>query len=483
MKFQVSMIRSTACLIAASAFLLPARGKTFNLGEDASLDVDTTITHGLAWRMEDRDQALLQSPNGDDGNRNFDQGDLINNRFSITADIDAQYRDYGIFLRPRAYYDFVYNEDQFLDDTKELHRDKVELLDAFIYGTWDLSGHFLDIRLGRQVISWGESLFLQNSISSAQSPIDATAANAPGVELRDIFLPVGQAYASIDLAPTLTLSGYYQWEWEASRLDESGSYFSDTDYLYEPNLPFGPFNNAGITDADDSGQWGIALRYLAEDLNDTEFGFYYLNYHEKFPQVNFQAAPLIYRINYAEDVKLAGFSFGTVFGDTQVSGEVSWRQDYPVAVIVPPAVNPAGFTYEEADVLQPQISITRILPGSAFWEQLTLLGEVGFNHVYNEGSNTLRNDGFSWGGTVRGTFTYYQILQGLDLSVPLTYKFNPKGDSSVTGSFKENDDALGVALDFTYLNELRIGLGYSLFMNAGSKADRDFLSLSAKYTF
>ena len=37
---------------------------------------------------------------------------------------------------------------------------------------------------------------------------------------------------------------------------------------------------------DDSGQWGIALRYLAENLNDTEFGFYFLNHHSRLPLVS-----------------------------------------------------------------------------------------------------------------------------------------------------------------------------------------------------
>ena len=34
---------------------------------------------------------------------------------------------------------------------------------------------------------------------------------------------------------------------------------------------------------DDSGQVGIALRYYSEALNDTEFGFYYINHHSRLP--------------------------------------------------------------------------------------------------------------------------------------------------------------------------------------------------------
>ena len=36
----------------------------------------------------------------------------------------------------------------------------------------------------------------------------------------------------------------------------------------------------------DSGQYGIALRYFAEQLNNTEFGFYFMNYHSRLPVVS-----------------------------------------------------------------------------------------------------------------------------------------------------------------------------------------------------
>ena len=43
---------------------------------------------------------------------------------------------------------------------------------------------------------------------------------------------------------------------------------------------------------EDSGQWGLALRYLAEDLNDTEFGLYVANYHSRLPLVGARTAPI-----------------------------------------------------------------------------------------------------------------------------------------------------------------------------------------------
>ena len=34
------------------------------------------------------------------------------------------------------------------------------------------------------------------------------------------------------------------------------------------------------------GQYGVALRLFAPSMNDTEFGFYFINYHSRLPLVN-----------------------------------------------------------------------------------------------------------------------------------------------------------------------------------------------------
>jgi len=149
---------------------------------------------------------------GASGDRNFDKNDLVNNRFTAMVDMDLQYReDFGLFLRGRGYYDDAYDEDtgaKFYEATRDLHRDKVEILDAFAYSAFDLGGYDLSLRVGRQVVSWGESLFILGGVSTAQAPLDATAANAPGVELKDIFLPVGQVSVDVGLTDTLTFSTY-----------------------------------------------------------------------------------------------------------------------------------------------------------------------------------------------------------------------------------------------------------------------------------
>ena len=515
-----------------------------NLGKGVTMDMDVTVKYSAAIRIEDQDNDLLANANADDGNRSFDKGDFINNRFSALMDIDINRDNIGFFIRPRAFYDFAYDgrnandslathnngplyggpltrHDEFSDQTQDTHRDTAEILDAFAYGTFDLGGRDLVLRVGRQVVSWGESAFITNGISSAQSHMDATQANTPGMELKELFLPSGQIYSQLDLSPGFTLAGFYQWQWEKTILDESGAYFSTSDFLDDAGNRILPLilspglapsiDRAADDPADDSGQWGIALRYLAQQLNDTEFGFYFINYHEKNPMVIWQAtggsaavrwdtqplpagmgekADMIdnssYYLSYAENVKLYGFSFGTAVGETNIGGELSFRTDYPVAVNDPS--NLLGFSYRDAEVLQAQVSFVHILgPGpKSLWERLTITGEVGWNRVFSLSDSELYHDRSAWGGVIKTTLDHFAVLPRLDLAVPLTFKFNPQGTSSVTGTFTENADSMSLGLEFTLAQVYQFGVNYTAFIGSSSdnhKTDRDFVGFNFKYTF
>ena len=77
------------------------------------------------------------------------------------------------------------------------------------------------------------------------------------------------------------------------------------------------------------GGYGFGLTYLAEKLNDTEFGFYYVNYNDKLPTTVLpNAAGTSLVAGYQPDIDLYGISFGTVFGNVNVSGEAVLKKDY-----------------------------------------------------------------------------------------------------------------------------------------------------------
>lgn len=575
----------------------PAHAMKLTIDSDTAVDVDVMLSYGTGWRTTGQNDKLLADINGDDGDRNFRRGSMINNRLGAVVDFDAHHKDFGFFMRPRAYYDFAYtgsndhdspatnnngpanggpnaDNNSFTAETRDRHGRKAEILDAFAYGKGKLGGTDLVGRVGRQVVSWGESLFLQGGISSAQSPLDATAANVPGVELRDIFLPVGQA-SVLGKWGSFSLASYYQWEWAKTRLDESGSFFSNTDMLDAAGhhiLAPTPVGTLTLDRGDDKkpgngGQYGIAARYVVEGLRNTEFGAYFVNYHEKIPMVigkagggSFSkpfgswanlptgapapnntlgaaeqtAAAVIsqlmqggltqaqaiaqiqqlglpvpgtadqlnyadtfsYHLEYAKDVKLYGASFSTVLFGANVAGEVSYRHRLPVKVTDPNPLNLLGFTYREANVIQAQVSGIYVLPRSFLWDGATFIGEVGFNRVNGLSNDVLfkdptgrisnSNDKFAWGYVGKFTFDYHQVLNGVDLQVPITYKGNPRGVSSVPGTFAKGQDSLGVGLDFTYQGLYKFGVAYTAFLNGpeqNPKADRDFVSAYLKYTF
>jgi len=537
----------------------------FELGKGITLDVDTTITYGAAWRTEGQDKDGLKDILTDDGNRNFDQGDMINNRWSIIADIDLHKGDYGFFMRPKAFFDFAYDGsnandspgtnnssyqnggdtdyDEFHEDTQSAHRDKAEILDFFAYGNHSFGNTDVMFRVGRQAVNWGESLFVMGGISGATAYLDTTNANVPGVEIRELLMPSEQVYFEISKSD-FTLAAFYQWKWDKHRLDESGSYFSVADELDSAGerilVSVAPGINAtidrvGDDSAKDSGQWGVALRYVAKALNYTEFGLYFVNYHEKMPIMignlgyggwdsptkaalggswaNLPVAPGVslgdidsvtaatlnavdmssYYLKYAENVKLIGASVSGVIGETNVAGEVSYRYDIPICFKAPNSL--LGFIPEKSQYIQGQISTITILPAGLFYEGLSIFTEIGVLHICDNTDLVKGYDRTSCGGVFKFVFDYFQIMQDLDLKVPVTFEINPSGTSptaglfdmySNTGSFDEDCDSVALGLDFTYKAVYKLSMAYKAYLHGGEKnkkADRDFLSLNLKYTF
>ncbi len=167
----------------------------------------------------DDDALVMTNINGDDGNNNFKKGAMVNNRVSIISEAALSYKNFGAFIRGSAFYDDVYfhkndNEspgtsnnvsvphNEFTQGTKDQNGKDARLLDAFVYGDFDISGRNLNLRIGRQMVSWGEGLFIPG-VSRAMSPADGTKANVPGVEVKDVLLPVGQVFGQFDITNDL----------------------------------------------------------------------------------------------------------------------------------------------------------------------------------------------------------------------------------------------------------------------------------------
>ena len=400
----------------------------FDVGEVQG-SFDTTVSLGATMRMQDRDDALVgisnggtaRSVNDDDGNLSFEKGDVVSAVAKATHDLELKWRDYGIFTRVNYFYDAIAGdatdrEDRFTAsglptaDRKaneyELGRrgrDRLEsefdLLDLFVYGSFDIAGHKLSSRFGRQVVSWGESTFIGNGINSI-NPIDVAKIRTPGSELKEALLPTSMLWSSFQITDKLSIEGVWMTSWEKTEIDPRGSFFSTSDIVSDDGdraiTGFGrreddnhasqpPTNGVasvvvpreGTRNADDpEQQFGIALRYFSEALASTEFGLFYLNYHSRTPLISaFRGNPshslnlaaptcstdatspgtcrATYFTEYPENIELWGLSFNTdgPWG-VAIQGEYSYRPKQPVqlagteilltALGVPNTVNPGA---------------------------------------------------------------------------------------------------------------------------------------------
>lgn len=414
----------SALALPAALWLGQAQAIEGQIG-DFDYRLTSTISIGTSVRMQSQDPALYsatnnnedgtpgrgQSNTSDDGNLNFKKGDAFSTVVKGVHDLDLSRDNYGLFTRVKWFYDHTLNtkrvfhgheptsnrKNERLDDS-DFHEfaqfDGVNLLDAFGYLNTSIGDKPLDVRVGRQVISWGESTLVLSPISGLNT-IDVSAFRRPGADLKEGFTPSEMLYFNLGVTDDTSLESFYQLKWRETVPEGCGTYFSTADFVAEgcDRLAFaspivfgggqGPrFDDQqefqGLTAAaaaagrsltvpplprvdDDTpsngGQYGFALRKYASSL-DTEFGAYYLNYHNRLPTVNLKAGsfsnqqvgnPLAsvapnaaapyalggtngagYFIGYPEDVSVFGLSASTNLGGWAVSGELSRAQDVPV---------------------------------------------------------------------------------------------------------------------------------------------------------
>ncbi len=98
----------------------------------------------------------------------------------------------------------------------------------------------------------------------------------------------------------------------------------------------------------------------------------------------------------------------------------------------------------------------------------------------------LINDRSAWGSITRFTPKYYEILPNLDLSVPINFKYYPKGVSTVKGTFVEDENIVSVGFNFLYLQRWQFDVAYVNFLGNAEenpRSDRDYVSAVVRYAF
>lgn len=554
---QLLRLTSPVCGFAAAMLTLTVASEAYAFEFDTgNAEVkarwDNTLKYSAGWRVKERSDRLVADANLDDGNRNFDKG-LVSNRLDLLSEFDMSYKEVGMRLVAAAWYDDVYNKsndndspatanalsvrnNEFTTRTKRLHGSKSELLDAFIYGNGDLGTMPGTLRLGRHTLLYGESLFFgENGIANAQAPIDVVKVlTVPSSQFKEIMRPVEQLSGQLQLSSNVSIGAYYQWKWHKSQIPGAGSYLSDTDFVGDgaerliagaPGGPFaGPpaFFRASDISAKDSGQGGVQLRFRPEAA-DVDFGLYAVRYHEKTPQIylrpqavpNFATGQIGDLVHvYHEGVKSYGASVSTSVGPVNVAGEVSVRRN--TSLVSDPQTDATGRAdnkknplYAVGNSAHAQVSAIYLLSPTALWDGGTFLGEIAWNRrtsiTKNAGALDPNSTRDAWGLRFIFEPTYFRVLPGLDINVPIGVGYNPEGRSSTMLKFNratiEGGGDFSIGVTGTYENTWKFGLTYTKFFGSEDQfltpnsapgarlsyeqtlKDRDFVSFNVQRTF
>ena len=404
-----------AAALALAAFLQTPGAIAADFSDENTLiTIDTTLSHGFSWRVSDRDETLI-GVNSDDGDLNFDKG-LISNTSKFNTEVEVDNGEIGLFGRFQGFIDFENRNGKrertpLSKEAKGDVGDGLDILDLYATARFEAGDTPVDLRIGNQVLNWGESTFIQNGINVI-NPFDVSKLRKPGAELRDGLLPVPMVSIAADLTPNVSIEGFYQTAWKETKVDPTGTYFSTNDYGTPGGerafIPVDPLkvldkDKGGITlpgtsnvipagpqlmalgfsardyplsvrrsadrEPKDTDQWGIALRYYVEQLNDTEIGLYFTNYHSRLPlasarygteagltagigaadvlsqvpqteplavpaAIDHYASTASYAIEYPEDLRVLGLSFNTALGATgwALQGEYSYHPDQPLQI-------------------------------------------------------------------------------------------------------------------------------------------------------
>jgi hypothetical protein len=285
-----------------------------------------------------------------DGDLNFKQGDLVSQPNRVSEELQLKKDETTIFVRGTAFYDSVLSTGSDADFRPLDHGSinasghSAHLLDAFIDQKFDLFDNPSSIRVGNQVINWGESTFIQNGINSA-APVDATAAHVPGTELKEIILPI-TAFDFKTSISDFNFEGYYQLLNAHDRLDGEGSFFAinnvspGMNFIVEPGAngarnPSQAFLNVtslatppnpgalaapfGFIDEVDpsksaknlSNEFGFSVRTSVPEWQDAEFGLYFENYASRLPFFQYRTGTLASGI--ADELGLIGLGPSTSY--------------------------------------------------------------------------------------------------------------------------------------------------------------------------
>jgi len=368
-------ISGKAFLFVVLAVLLPgiAHSFRFEASESVSGNLDMQLTVGAGMRTQSWNPQLVGDPNvvpgantavssnTDDGDLNYKKNNLYTTYVKFTPELLVKFPyDIKFMTRASFLYDFMADQTERTDLSREAKGQIV--YNAYLYDLWvskdfnvgDQRGR---VRLGNQVVSWGESIFGIGGINSTNA-LDFQKISIPGTQIKEAVLPMPMISVASGLGGGFNLEGYYQFWWNRNRLPPVGSYFSVVDILGKgrQNLflegnPASPYfaNFGGLDPAADptqantipvnvlgeikpstQGQYGFAMHYKPQGVS-LDVGLYFMNYHDKMPVLSLRSDGQ-FQWQYLENRKLYGISANTTLGNWAVGWELSYRPKEAVSL-------------------------------------------------------------------------------------------------------------------------------------------------------
>lgn len=534
-------------LLALAAMVASSAGAfEIDAGESGfKIRLDTTVRYSGGVRLKERLPELSTlapvTTNQNDGNNNFKKGSLFSNRLDLLTEFDVVGPRYGLRVSAAAWYDAVYNgntdnttatsnhrpANEFNSETRKIMGRDAEVLDAFVFGNFELGDRAASVRFGRHTLLWGESLFFGgNAIAGGQAPTDLIKLlSVPNSQTKETALPTAKLSGSVQLTDSLTLGAYVGLEWQPTRLLPVGAYLNASDSLGPEGSerilagPTAQFVRSPELEPRNSGQGGVQLRLRADSL-DTDFGLYAIQFHAYTPSnilttltgVPPATVPSSYRWLYHEGIEVFGVSAAKTVGAWSLGAEVSYRQNAPLSSLgqaVLPAINlnttldnknnPA---YAVGKTLHAQVSWLASLGPFPFVQEVSFLGEVAWNRrqKVSKNPNMMNPLADRDAASIRMVLspTFRQVLPGLDLSVPMGASYTDGRSSALGpgfGTHKGGDFNIGLA--GTYLSKYFFNLNFVNFYgpvgtptDAANQAqfkqalaDRDYVSFSLRTTF
>jgi hypothetical protein len=548
----LATIGGTAFVAGAGVLLLgaaPARALNLYDGSNYGNNLEINLTTTVSWTGAVRVNGVSATLKSQDGDANFAHG-IVTDLFSAVPVLDIRDGDFGAHVSGQFYLNtpylgtnendnapyssaiYTHKQTDFTSATRNVDGENAQLLDAFVFGQHSFDdGQSLQIKLGRSVLFWGQSLFFPtDGISGGQAPINVISAqNLVNPEAQQVFMPVGQAIVTYQPVSGTTIQGYYQFEWEHDYFQGEGAYFNSANildkgasFLALGGCPaFGvpiPGDTCGLTRTKDlepehqNGQFGLSFQ---QEVGNVDLGAFVERFDAKAPEIGIfgphgigaTGNPLAgafsignYNLAFPRDIWLQGASFSTNLGPANVAGEFSVREHQPLVpnnggvYIIAPGQNtngnpgyPTGTTW---DAQLSEIDVTDALPGIP--GGVTIEGEAILNHLIHVSQNRdlLGTGGQATAGALDYSIipAYNDVLPNLNVTIPISISYNFLGRSYVDGGLYHGTGVFDFGVTGTYKVNWIASVNYQDYLGKpdptnNGLADRGYVSLNLQHTF